>query len=277
MKLKPGQKLLLCVKAADLCDLDPKTGPNVGNSERWLLDVVSPEQLRTMLEARELVLRQRFEAIIQDVTETRDLLLGTDFSKPAAGRADAGRAGGVSLRDKTTSKPPAPGGAEPGEEPEEKESLTPERQLALRTLRVQQALQNTRKNTQETLGVAEAFDDIRLQLTNNRIDTEQLKQRLGPGIAEPLRKIGDQMLPELEHRLESLEAAVADLRLGPERRLHAQEQADEILLAMRKVLGRMIELEDFNELVSTLRTIKQQQEQIIEQTKQRLKQELLEK
>ena len=85
LKLKAGQKLLLCVKAADLCDLDPKAGPNVGNSERWLLDVVSPEQLRAMLEAREVVLRQRFKAIIRDVTETRDLLLGTSFPSLKAG------------------------------------------------------------------------------------------------------------------------------------------------------------------------------------------------
>ena len=69
--------------------------------------------------------------------------------------------------------------------------------MALRTLRVQQALQNSRKNTQETLGVAEAFDDIRLQLTNNRIDTEELKLRLGPGIAEPLRKIADADVPRI--------------------------------------------------------------------------------
>ena len=39
----------------------------------------------------------------------------------------------------------------------------------------------------------------------------------------------------------------------------------------------MIEMEDFNELVATLRTIITQQEQIIEQTKQRHKQELLDK
>ena len=70
--LKPGQKLLVSVKAADLCDLGH--GPNVASSERWLLDVVTPEQLRAMLEARELVLRQRFERMIQEMTETRDLL-----------------------------------------------------------------------------------------------------------------------------------------------------------------------------------------------------------
>ena len=72
LKLKPGQKLLLSVKAADLCTLGK--GPNIGAGERWLLDVVTPDQLQIMLKARELVLRQRFEAIIQETTETRDLL-----------------------------------------------------------------------------------------------------------------------------------------------------------------------------------------------------------
>ena len=70
MGLKPGQKLLVSVKAADLCDLGQ--GPNVASSERWLLDVVTAEQLRAMLDARELVLRQRFEQIKQEMTEIRD-------------------------------------------------------------------------------------------------------------------------------------------------------------------------------------------------------------
>ena len=70
--LKPGQKFLVGVKAADLCDLGH--GRNVAASEQWLLDVVAPEQLRAMLEARELVLRQRFERMIQEVTDTRDAL-----------------------------------------------------------------------------------------------------------------------------------------------------------------------------------------------------------
>ena len=39
-----------------------------------------------MLEARELVLRQRFEAIIQEVTETRDLLARMDFAAGRQGR-----------------------------------------------------------------------------------------------------------------------------------------------------------------------------------------------
>ena len=81
LNLKPGQKLLVALKAADLCNLPPAAEPNVGTSERWLLDVVSPEQLRAMLEAREVVLRWRFKAIVEEVTQTRDLLLRTRFGQ----------------------------------------------------------------------------------------------------------------------------------------------------------------------------------------------------
>ncbi len=60
----------------------------------WLLDVVTPDQLQIMLKARELVLRQRFEAIIQETTETRDLLCAWIFppaspsSPPLSGSQD---------------------------------------------------------------------------------------------------------------------------------------------------------------------------------------------
>ncbi len=43
---------------------------------------------------------------------------------------------------------------------------------------------------------------------------------------------------------------------------------------MRQVLGRMIELEDFNEAVELLRSIIQAQEKLHEQTQKRHKQKL---
>jgi len=45
---------------------------------------------------------------------------------------------------------------------------------------------------------------------------------------------------------------------------------------MRKVLDRMIELEDFNEAIELLRTIIKLQEELDEQTRQRHKQKLRE-
>jgi hypothetical protein len=280
LKLARGQKLSLAVKAADLCDLG--RGPNVGSSETWLLDVVSPEELRAMLEARELVLRQRFESIVEEMTEGRDLLLRMDFSAPGPPAAKPATKPADKAEAKAAVKPAADkaAGAEPGDQPLHEENLSPAQRAERRTERVLQALQNCRKNAQETLGVADSIDDIRQQLANNRIDTEELKNRLGAGIAEPLRRICEQMFPELERRLEALQAATADLLAGPARRDAARRQADDILLAMRKVLSRMVELEDFNELVDRLRTIIRLQQQISKQTQERHReriQDLLEK
>ena len=281
LKLKPGQKLLLTVKAADLCNLGK--GPNIGAGERWLLDVVTPDQLQMMLKARELVLRQRFEAIIQETTETRDLLVRMDFSdanssnEPAPGNQDKEKKNGkpdsgdksqkcrqgVRARQRT--------GRRTGEE---QSADSAERRLALHMLRVQRALTNCRKNAQETLGVAEAIDDIRMQLVNNRIDTEELKERLQSGIADPLRKIGGEMFPELERRLDTLQTGLEDAKLAPAARDNAKKQADAVLLAMQHVLDRMIELQDYNEMVEMLRDIIKMQDQLRQQTEQRNKQKI---
>ena len=252
LQLKPGQKLTVCVKADDLCNLGRT--PNVSSSERWTLDVVTPAQLRSMLESRELVLRQRFERIVQEVTEMRDVLAHLEFGPPKAAAA------------KQPASPAAPDSEEPAD--------SRERQRSLRLLRVEGALSNCRKSAPEVLGVAEAFEDIRKQLVNNRIDTEELKNRLQNGIAEPLRKIVDPMFPDLERRLEELQTALENVEKGPGLRDRAQQQADAILLAMRKVLDRMIELENFNEAVELLRGIISSEEQLREQTQQRHKQKI---
>jgi hypothetical protein len=278
LRLMPGQKLLFSAKAADRYDFHGQ-GPNVGQSERWLLEIVTPEQLRAMLEARELVLRQRFEVIINEVTETRDLLLKVTLNAVEERQGDDPTAkepeDKKAVDKKADEKADAPTGAEPEDAPAEpEEALSPERHLALQTMRVQRALQNARKNSHETKGVAESFDDVRKQLVNNRIDTEELKLRIETGIARPLHAIADDMFPVLEQRLERLQAALNERETNPEHRRRAQRQADDILAAMLLVRDKMIELEDFNEAVEMLRTIIKLQEQLEDTTKQRHKQKI---
>jgi len=263
LKIKPGQKVLLLVKAADRCTLGK--GPNVGASEQWLLEVVTPEQLRSMLQARELVLRQRFEAIIQEVTDTRDLLARIGSGGPQQAAQDE-------LAKDTKQKPDAD---ESGDEPGDEGRRTAGSR-AMDVLSVERAIQTSRKNGHETASVAEAFDDIRLQLVNNRIDTEELKRRLAEGIAEPLRNISARMFPELDQMLLKLQAALADEKLAAVDSGPPRQQVERILVEMQKVLGRMLELEDFNEAVELLRAIIKQQEQLNNQTKQRHKQKLRE-
>ncbi len=264
LELAVGQKLTLLVKAADRYDLSG--GPNVGTGDRWQLEVVTPDQLRTMLEARELVLRQRFEQIIREATETRDLLARMDFGpKPAEEEEPAG---GAEAEDAAESAP----ADSPMEQLTGGQDDTRRQQMALR---VQRALQNSRKNAHETKGVADSFDDIELQLINNRVDTEELRFRIAEGIAQPLHAIADEALPELERRLDALEQSLEDEELRTARRDRARQQADEVLLTMQLVLQRMIELESFNEAVDMLRQIIALQGDLEQQTKQRQKQKVL--
>ncbi|MGW8257722.1 MAG: hypothetical protein ACWGMZ_09580, partial [Thermoguttaceae bacterium] len=228
LKLKPGQKLLIGVQASDLCALGK--GANVGEGERWLFDIVSPEELLASLRSREVVLRQRFEVIIKETSETRDILGRLDFS----------------AKD-------SPDNA------------------SLQLLRVQMAITNSRKNAQEVLGLAESFREICKQLQNNRIANEELKRRLQWDLADPLERIGEKMLPELERRLEALLAVLNDAKRSAVAGEFARAQADAVLAAMQRVLQRMIELQDYNEIVDILRDIIKKQEAVREDTEQRRK------
>jgi hypothetical protein len=68
--LAVGRKLELAVTATDTCTLGGE--PNAGTSDTWSLDVVAPESLVAMLEAREIILRRRYESCVADLTQARD-------------------------------------------------------------------------------------------------------------------------------------------------------------------------------------------------------------
>jgi hypothetical protein len=262
LKLAEGQRLTLTVRAADLCDLG--AGPNIGSGESWQLEVVTEAQLLTRLEARELLLRQRFESIVQEMTETRNLLLKMDFSPP-------GKAGTPGPKAK-------PAGAEPGEVQAPTQELSAADLTSRRLERTLQAIQNCHKNTLETAEVAAGVDEIRLQLTNNRVDSEERKTRLDANVSRPLHNIVEEMFPVLDKRLEALQASVGDLVGGPAFRDKAREQADAILVQMEEVLKHMMVMEDFNvAVVQRLQRLIEQQKELNDATKKKDQQSLGEK
>jgi len=79
--LQVGSRIDLVVEARDGCRL--AGGPNVGRSDTWTLEVVTPESLRALLEAREVLLRRRFESVIVDLTAARDRLREPDSAADA--------------------------------------------------------------------------------------------------------------------------------------------------------------------------------------------------
>jgi hypothetical protein len=134
--------------------------------------------------------------------------------------------------------------------------------------RTLQALQNCHKNTLETAEVAAGVDEIRLQLTNNRVDSEERKTRLDANVSRPLHNIVEEMFPVFEKRLEALQASVGDLAAGPVYREKAREQADAILVQMEEVLKHMMVMEDFNvAVVQRLQRLIEQHKVLTQDTK----------
>ena len=255
IELKPKDKLSVTVMASDKCDL--AATPNVGSGDRYQLDVVTPEELLAMLERKELGLRRRLEQIIDELSEMRDSLSrikrttdGDRGSAPEDARQEeqADNAADQSLGD--TAK---------------------ERAQSLRLLRTQRAAVQSDKSTQEVLGVAASFDDIREELINNRVDSIDRESRLKQQIADPLRMIGETMFPELSQQLKDLQQHLSDPVASDEAVDLAVERADAILLELDKVLQRMLELETFNELMNMVRSLIEDQDELIEKTKQEQK------
>jgi hypothetical protein len=255
LQLAPKQKFHVAVQAADTFAL--AGGPNVGASQRYALDVVSPEQLRAMLEARELMLRRRFETIVAEFTDTRNLLAGLAF-RPAA-KTDGEPAG---------TEKPAGAAVEPGDE------LAGELRTASPYVLVERVTQNSQRSGHETLQVAEAFDEIRAEMINNRVDTEELKTRLKDGVADPLRRIVADLFPPLEEELKKLASELADPALATAAQATAIARADAILVEMRQVLDKMLELETFNEVLDMLRQIIDAQDKVNLETKDKQKRKL---
>lgn len=76
LALPVGSRLTITVAATDECGLEG--GPNRGQGDVWTLDVVTPESLQAMLEAREVILRRRYESVIADCSQARDRLASAE-------------------------------------------------------------------------------------------------------------------------------------------------------------------------------------------------------
>ncbi len=94
--LRPGDRLALHVTARDTCGL--AATPHSTRGDTWTLEVVTPEALQATLEAREILLRRRFEAAIDDLALARRGLDEPPPSTPDAFKQAAGRLGEAASR-----------------------------------------------------------------------------------------------------------------------------------------------------------------------------------
>ena len=152
----PKHKFSIAVAASDKCDL--RDTPNVGSSDAVQLEVVTPDELLAALEREELALRRRFEQTIDELNQMRDAVSRVKQDAAASAdpadldsRADQPDDGTAPRTPRNVSRPSANSG--------------------------RGAITQSQKSAQEVLGVAALFDDIREELVNNRVESEDRQAR----------------------------------------------------------------------------------------------------
>jgi hypothetical protein len=270
-ELKEGQRFSLVIKAQDQSSLDG--GPFVGSGEKYQLDIVTPDRLLAMLEARELTLRQRFETIIEEFTATRDLLARIAIApgrRPGAAEEKSDEPLKGAEPEDAAAKATEEAAAKTPDEPEPQEQDPAEKaaqERASRLLAVERTLENTERSAHETRTVGMAFLEILEEMSNNRIDTPALSGRLRDEIANPLVALADQRLPILSTRVKELQKVINDPGAASGKVSDAVREADAILLEMQNILDKMIEMATYKQLVEKLRQVIEQQEKLNAETK----------
>ena len=271
--LEWGDLVTLTVEATDLRQLKTPRSPDCGQAAPLTFEVVTSDRMRMILEASELNLRRQFETVFDEFRSTRDLLATLQTSNSGqAGQSQEkqNQENKDSDKNKIGTREESQNGTQNGTR------ANADRADEFQILHADRTVQNVGKNSQEFLAIAEGFRDVVDQMVNNLIDTPEWKQRLSDGIAKPLEKIGRETLPQLQQRALELRKAMENGQadLAAKRKTIVQEQFAEAVAQLDAVLGKMLQMEDFNEAIELLRQIIQRQEGLESGMKKKQKQSL---
>jgi hypothetical protein len=144
----------------------------------------------------------------------------------------------------------------------------------LQRLRVEESLQALRKSANESRELAAAFFGLVEELRNNRVGASGLLERLERSVAEPLRRLAEDSFTHRVRDVQSASAALGTADFAP-RVERAVQGLDALLREGEKVLAAMRKMEDFNELVSNLRSLRDEQNKLLRETKEERKRRIL--
>ncbi len=240
-ELQPGQAINVFGEAADGYDLGAE---HLSRSEVYRLEIVTADALLALLERRELALRARLE---QTIDETRTLRDSLDLLRREGWPTDVDS---VALQSEA--------------EPTEDNSADRKRQIL--RLRIQQSGLQAAKTSEELSGLATSVDDLLAEMVNNRVDSIDRRQRLGEGVADPLRKVVGGSLNTLSQQITGMEQRIDEPTAAREQTALAVQSADQVLLELTAVLEKMLDLESYNEILDLVRSLMEAQDGLIDDT-----------
>jgi hypothetical protein len=253
LDLTIGRKLTLTVYAEDG---DVLNGPHFARGERYIFQIVSDEELLSILYGKELNLRRRFEQIITEVTETyKDLTLHRSRLENAA-----------QLRAEDLATP---------------NDAEVAKQLAAITTAVEvaaeRAVHQLLKNHSETRTVEDSFREILEQLINNAVHTRPMVERIEDLILRPIEEINAVDFPRADEAMGRFKLVSRD---GQASTVHIDEclaAINTLLSRMARVLDEMKDLVEFHEAVKDLKSIIDLQQNVSDETKAERKRSILNK
>ncbi len=246
LDLSIKQKLSLTVYAEDA---DDWAGPNKQRSQRYVFTIVPVEELLSLLYAKEINLRKRFEQILSEMQELRKDL---DLHAERATEAEKLKAAGKPAND---------------------EAL----RSALLNLSAcgDRSLLAIRKAATETAAVEVAFRDIRDELVNNAAETPQNMDRLETKIIGPLERINTTDFPATDQALGLFKLANDESRNPTSPLETARQELTGMIERMERILLEMKKLETYYEALELLKSIISAHDDLIEDTKNERKRNAL--
>lgn len=257
LELPVGQHLTLCVTAEDGDNLN---GPHISRGEQYVFQIVSDEELLSLLYVKEVNLRERFEKIIGELeTVQKDLIAHRNRAKQSG---DGGQEQG--------NNSPKNGGQIPERDSESFGDL----RTAVAVCAVR-SLHQVRKNSVETASVEESFQSLLEELVNNAVHTQTMVDRISLRIVGPLHTANEKDSPAADQAIGLFKLAV-DGGQDAVPQIDSSIRAVSTLIAHLKVaMNEMQDLVKFHDAIGRLQAMIKEQEKISDSTKQEQKKKRL--
>jgi hypothetical protein len=238
LELSEGQSLTVSVVAADA---NPSPQPGTTRSTPLAFQIVSDDELLSILYTREIGLRTRFEDVLGQLEDIRrDLQL----HQQVALRTEA--AGGAAV----------------------------ETDLASLLTCGSRSGNSLRRQANELNAIIESFEEIVRQLVNNAIPLHNA-ETMQAGIVDPLKQIRDTSLPQVDRAIAAFRGAAMERQPTAQLIAQSESQLSAVITALRGILDNVRDLAEFHEALRDLKQLSEEQQRLMEETKRLLKNRLL--
>ncbi|MCH2212714.1 MAG: hypothetical protein MK110_15530 [Fuerstiella sp.] len=239
LDLTEGQTLSIALTAGDGCAID---NVNISRGNPFVFRIVSNEELLSLLYAREINLRRRFEQALRDLEQVRNDLM---LHKVVALRIE-------SAGDEASSK--------------DRIGLTTCATGSGNTLRRQR---------NEFKSILLSFDEIIQQLINNAVPPAQLSETMRRKIVVPLQAVVNTEVPKADRVLSRFRVAATERKPVLELVTESEKQISSLITRLKLVLESVKDMAEFHEVLSDLRAVHEEQKRIQEETRRLKRQRLI--